>query len=432
MNHKMKRQLAIIFLAGIFMITPVHAHWAQNSIDRFVQMNVVQGYEGDYRPNDFITRGEFAVLMNRVLQYQTVTQDTYEDLLDTWYTQDMLKMAQAGIIMGDEGYLRPTELITREEAAVIMSRAFFLGKQEGVTPFKDEIEIGSWAIDAVHAMQSNGYINGRKDGKFDPKASITRGEMIKMLDQVATKIYTEDGIYTEDIEGNLIINAKKVVLDEGAVTGNIIIGEPTQHIELKNVRTDSKVVVCGGQVKVQGDLPYLLIQGEAQVEIESGTIGYLEVAPNAIETQIKLSENASIKEKNMPNNSSIAVVKPSSNTGNSGSSGGSGNTGNSGSTGGSGNTGNGGDSGENNQQGIYTYTLKESFLMSPTWKLTLFKDQKKINNYVLYAQDQKIAYDQDGDGTVVIPKGYGQYKLLVTLENRTEYIEITLEKAGDR
>ena len=69
--------------------------------------------------------------------------------------------------------------------------------------------------------------------------------------------------------------------------------------------------------------------------------------------------------------------------------------------------------------------------MAPTWKLTLFEEGKKVKNYVLYAQDKKIAYDQNGDGIVVIPKGYSQYKLLVMLENETEYREITLEKAGD-
>lgn len=420
MSQKIKRQFAIIFLASTFMVAPVHAHWAQNSIDRFVQMDIVQGYEGDYRPNDFITRGEFAVLINRVLQYEATAKNTYEDLPDTWYTQDMLKMAQAGILIGDGSYLRPTEPITREEATVVMSRAFFLENQGEGIPFKDEQHISQWAVEAVHAMKSKGYLNGRINGEFDPKTPITRGEMIKILDQVVTKIYEEDGIYTEDIEGNLIISAKKVELDKGSVTGNIIVGESTQHIELKNVKIDGKVVICGGKVKIQGDVPYLLIQGEAQVEIEKGNVGYLEVVPAAGKSQIILSKNAHITEKNIPKDCSITVIKPSE-----GSTGGSGSIGGSGSTGGSGNTG------DNNQQKAYTYTLNESFLMAPTWKLTLFEEGKKVKNYVLYAQDKKIAYDQNGDGIVVIPKGYSQYKLLVMLENETEYREITLEKARD-
>lgn len=424
-----KKQLGVICLAASLVVMPTQAHWAQTSINRFVQMEVVKGYEGNYRLNDQITRGEFAVLMNRVLQYETAATHTYGDLKDTWYTQDMLKMAHAGLMIGDGQYLRPTATITRQEAAMVMYRAFSLNKQDVVEQFNDEAKIATWALDAVRTMQANGYINGRLDGKFDPQASITRAEMIKMLDKVATQIYTEDGTYTKDVQGNVIVTAKNITLEGGTVTGNILIGEGVQEVQLIHVDGSQKVVVNGGKVKIKGNLSHLLIQGNAQVELEQGTIYYVEVASNAKKSQVVLGEGAKVLRSSLPTGYTFLKGEPvTSSKPNQ-----SGNTGNGGSTGGSGsNSGNGSNNGNENgsQEDIYQYKLQESFLMAPTWQLTLYEQGHTVTGYVLYANGNKIAEDRDRDGTVVIPKVYSNEKLYITLENQEEYKEIVLKEKG--
>lgn len=458
MTIKKKKQFGVILLAGCLMAAPVQAHWAQTSIDRFAQMDMIQGYQGDYRPNDFITRGEFAVLMNRMLKYEGVAKNTYKDLGDTWYTQDMLKMAEAGVMLGDGKQLRPTDPITREEAAAIISRVFFLENKGKVQSFEDADAIAPWAVDSVNTMKAKGYMRGRTNGSFEPGEAITRAEIIKVLDEVVTKVYTKDGTYIEDVKGNLVVTAKEVVLKGGTITGNIIIGESSQKVELQHVDLKEKVVLGGGDIKIQGDVPHLLIQGEAKVEIEEGTIGYLEVAPEAQKSEVMLKKGASITKSSLPESYTLTKVKPQSQSGGGSSSSGSSSTSGSSNNGGSSsNAGSSNNSGSSNAsssngssnssstgsngsvntevdtpQGVCQYTLEESFFMAPTSQVTLYQQGEKVCGYTLYAQGHKIAKDEDLDGVVIIPKGYSQQKLVVRLGNETQDREITLKETGDR
>jgi len=46
-------------------------HWAEKTIDIFVQLNLINGYkDGTFRPNNPITRAEFAAILNRAFNIQ--------------------------------------------------------------------------------------------------------------------------------------------------------------------------------------------------------------------------------------------------------------------------------------------------------------------------------------------------------------------------
>lgn len=48
--------------------------------------------------------------------------------------------------------------------------------QEAVT-FADAASIGSWAAEAVTAMQRTGILNGKDGNRFDPLGTATRAEV---------------------------------------------------------------------------------------------------------------------------------------------------------------------------------------------------------------------------------------------------------------
>lgn len=54
---------------------------------------------------------------------------------------------------------------------------------EGTLDFTDQDEIGSYARDAVASVQAAGLMRGQGEGRFAPKAPITRAEVAMLLMQ---------------------------------------------------------------------------------------------------------------------------------------------------------------------------------------------------------------------------------------------------------
>ena len=94
------------------------------------------------------------------------------------------------------GIMRPTADITREETVVLIARAFYISQliveedvpnTEGVSAwnsFRDIYGASWWAIVAIANMKAEGYINGDTAGNFNPKANITRAEVVTIIDNM--------------------------------------------------------------------------------------------------------------------------------------------------------------------------------------------------------------------------------------------------------
>ncbi|MHA6529590.1 S-layer homology domain-containing protein [Paenibacillus sp. BAC0078] len=104
--------------------TDYEGHWAQKQIERWLQHGWLKGFEdGSVRPDQEITRAEFITFANRIWDIRTSKPATFSDLPKTdWAYAEFSKAMSAGYIKGYEGKIRPNDLITRQEAAVIISR----------------------------------------------------------------------------------------------------------------------------------------------------------------------------------------------------------------------------------------------------------------------------------------------------------------------
>ena len=54
----------------------VSGHWAKEHIESFSGLGIVQGSDGLFRPNDPITRGEMAVILDRMMRYEVKADNT--------------------------------------------------------------------------------------------------------------------------------------------------------------------------------------------------------------------------------------------------------------------------------------------------------------------------------------------------------------------
>ncbi len=184
--------------------TDISGHWAEGVIKTWSDRGVIQGYNGLFRPNDNITRGEMAVIVNRIVTIEGKSENTFTDLpADAFYTEAVLKLNFAGIMLGYNNLARPTDNITREEAFVIFNRIFEFEKTTE-TAFPDAASISEWALDSVYALAENKVVNGRDDGCIYPKNNITRAEVMQLLENaykaVGQLTESEGTIGGDDIE----------------------------------------------------------------------------------------------------------------------------------------------------------------------------------------------------------------------------------------
>lgn len=230
------------------VFTDVTDHWGQAAIGKWAGFGIINGYEGYFRPDDSITRGEMAVILDNMMDYQAVAQNTFWDLpAGQFYTDAILKANAAGIMLGYDGSVRPADKITKEEAAIMMTRAFAVAEASSTKALLDASAISDWAKGAVFGLEAKGYISGYA-GYYNPKASITRAEVVTIVDNIVKAYYTAAGAYTDDVTGTAVIKVTGVTLNNATVTGNLIIAEGVGQgeVTLNNVTVKGELVVRGG------------------------------------------------------------------------------------------------------------------------------------------------------------------------------------------
>ncbi|WMT41208.1 S-layer homology domain-containing protein [Paenibacillus sp. D2_2] len=108
-------------------LSDIHGHWSEKTIDIFVKLHVIEGYEdGKFKPDGNITRAEFAVILNRVfdiIKGGDNTRVALKDISSHWAKDAIERLQEAGVISGyEDGTFKPDKTITREEMVLILSR----------------------------------------------------------------------------------------------------------------------------------------------------------------------------------------------------------------------------------------------------------------------------------------------------------------------
>lgn len=166
----------------------VEGHWAKEDIAFVYEKGIISGDEnGSFRPDDAVTRAEFAKLSALLMGYGGgKTGIAFSDVpQDAWSYEYISALYEKGIIRGkSEDYFGADEAITRQDAAVILYRAQTMAGrlfEQGDTAFSDQAEIADYAQTAVFALAQAGILQGKEDGKFVPDHNITRAEAASVI-----------------------------------------------------------------------------------------------------------------------------------------------------------------------------------------------------------------------------------------------------------
>lgn len=179
-------------------------HWAKADIDELTSKFVVSPRKSDsnaFEPDRNITRAEFAEYIAKALGLGTDIKEAqvYPDVkLDTRGGY-IGAASKAGIITGyPDGKFRPDQYITREEMALMMVRALNYGKYEptlngtpaqALTKFKDASKIRYQ--EAVAKTVKAGVIQGVTTNTFQPQGNATRSQATVMIKRVLDKLNLE-------------------------------------------------------------------------------------------------------------------------------------------------------------------------------------------------------------------------------------------------
>lgn len=166
-----------------------HEYWAYDVINDLAGEKIINGYEdGSFRPENPVTREEFAALLTSLLGLKAENPSEFTDVAaDGWYADAISAASANGIIRGKgDGVFGVGEPISREDMCVMIHRmtekfSFGLKKDYNTIVFSDENEIADYAEDMVYALQKGGIVNGYEDGSFRPTASVTRAEAAKVI-----------------------------------------------------------------------------------------------------------------------------------------------------------------------------------------------------------------------------------------------------------
>ncbi|GAF07868.1 S-layer homology domain-containing protein [Paenibacillus pini] len=167
----------------------VTGSWAEEYISKLTAKHIIQGMDDNhFGPKLNVTRADFVTLAVRALEPdQQAMGDSFSDVpANAYYADAIAKASKLGWIQGNGGEFRPKDTISREEASVILIKmADDLRKSSGATSsqavFKDMNQVSIWAKEAVSKANTLGLIHGKGNNVFDPKGSVTREEVAKMM-----------------------------------------------------------------------------------------------------------------------------------------------------------------------------------------------------------------------------------------------------------
>lgn len=167
--------------------------WAKEAILHLAKKGYINGYDdGTYKPNDVITREQFAKIIVMVLGYSTYHYDepaVFDDVdQNAWYADYITIAVRSGLMNGisdDEfGAGMP---ITRQDMCTIIYRAIKsdnIKVSELYSDIQFEDAASDYAQEAIRQLFRYGLVNGVGDNKFDPFGDVTRAMAAKVLYQL--------------------------------------------------------------------------------------------------------------------------------------------------------------------------------------------------------------------------------------------------------
>lgn len=219
----MKKYCFLFAFFTIFLITVSEGHWVDEQAKFLEEEGILQKVFDQYNSNEIldraITREEFFSLVAVTNgNIGSMPNGTFEDfnLVNPKYQLYIGELTNEGIIAGSLNngklYIKPKTEITRQEAAVILSKMFNLDNENYAIKFNDNSAIHDWAKKYITGVVKVKIMNGYPDNTIKPLKNITIAEAIAIVTNSYSLGYFSTG-KVENYAGNgqnILVNGEKL------------------------------------------------------------------------------------------------------------------------------------------------------------------------------------------------------------------------------
>jgi len=134
-NESIKRSQVAVMFTRAFELTPIRSshtfndvpknHLFYDAINQVYQSGIFDGLSTDkFSPDANMTRAQMAKVLVLAFELNSSGDSTFHDVPSTHWAYDYIStLAEYGIVLGDNGYFKPDELVTRAEFVAFMYRA---------------------------------------------------------------------------------------------------------------------------------------------------------------------------------------------------------------------------------------------------------------------------------------------------------------------
>lgn len=166
--------------------------WAEDAIYDLKAKGIISGIsETEFAPANNIKRGDFILMLTRMLNIDTPFTENFEDVpTDSYYYNAIGKAKAAGIAQGSGTDFMPEQTITRQDLITLAYRAFlnkgYITEVSDLTAldvFNDKADISEYANAPMASMVAAGIIKG-SNGKVNPLGNATRAETAVMCSRL--------------------------------------------------------------------------------------------------------------------------------------------------------------------------------------------------------------------------------------------------------
>ncbi len=159
--------------------------WYAEAIGFCLEQNLMSGAaQNRFEPNQTASRAMTAAVLRR--QAGNPPPQSASDFTDipddAWYLSDAAWAAETGLFAGyGDGRFGGEDPVTRQQFVAVLWRKAGQPVAQAGGSFADQSDIASYAAEAAVWAREQGVVQGRQDGRFDPKSNISRGEAAAML-----------------------------------------------------------------------------------------------------------------------------------------------------------------------------------------------------------------------------------------------------------
>ncbi len=173
----------------------VSGHWAENEINRMLDMGLMDGKSTDtFAPNANMSRGDLVLALYRLAGSPAVaagTSSPFTDVTDGDARKNAILWANAqGIVNGvSASAFNPDGNITRQAFAKVLNlfaakdvnKDALSSREDVISDYADASAVSSWAKAPLNWAVASEFITGKAGGRLDPAGTATRAQVAVIL-----------------------------------------------------------------------------------------------------------------------------------------------------------------------------------------------------------------------------------------------------------